>query len=223
MQAQTTTVYCDNHPSAAATARCLVCGTALCEECVAVRDSSQFCSLHASEDASKSTALSRPDFVTRAIAYVTDGAILFGVGAIMLSIVMSLLRPAMSFDMTLLLHLLLFTAALALYTTYFTYRDGQTPGKALFRLRVRDVEGKPISAGRAFLRWVGYFLSTITLFAGFLVAIKDPNKQAWHDKLARTIVVGPSLGAGEKLQAIGLLTVALAVEALYALFTASVR
>jgi uncharacterized RDD family membrane protein YckC len=223
-----TAIACDNHPSVAAIARCLVCGAPLCEECAVVVESHHVCAAHAIDlelvrEGRSAIELPRPDFITRAMAYVADGAILFGVGTLMLSIVMALLRPTISFDATVLAHLVLFTAALAIYTTYFISQHGRTPGQALFHLRVVDVEGKTISISRAFLRWVGYFICTVTLFIGFLAATRDKLGQGWHDKLAGTVVVGPSLSGAEKLRAGVTLFIVLIVEAMYAVFTASVR
>jgi uncharacterized RDD family membrane protein YckC len=189
----------------------------------------QVCAAHATDlrlahEQRPPPELQRPDITTRAIAYVTDGVLLFGTGAFMLSIVMALLRPAISFDATVLIHVALFTAALAIYTTYFISQHGRTPGQEMFHLRVLDVEGGAhISVWRAFLRWVGYLVSTLTLFIGFLVAARDRWGQGWPDRLAGTVVVGPSLNGAQKLRAIVTLGIILLLEAVYALFTVSVR
>jgi uncharacterized RDD family membrane protein YckC len=222
-------VTCDQHPASAAVARCLVCGVPLCAECAVEVEGHHVCAAHATDfrllrEQRPPPELPRPDITTRAIAYVTDGVVLFGIGAFMLSIIMALLRPAISFDATILIHVALFTAALAIYTTYFISQQGRTPGQALYHLRVVDAEGgATISVGRAFLRWFGYLISTLTFFYGFLIAAKDRWGQGWPDKLAGTIVVGPSLGGAQKLRAIVTLGILLFLEALYALFTISVR
>jgi uncharacterized RDD family membrane protein YckC len=65
---------------------------------------------------------------------------------------------------------------------------GRTPGKALFGLRVVRADGTPVRLGRATLRSLGYFFSAI-LLVGFLWILADPRRQAWHDKLAGTLVV----------------------------------
>lgn len=221
-------VRCDNHPSTAATTRCLVCGVALCPECAVAVEGHDVCAAHApsfqmAREGRPPAELPRPDIATRAIAYVTDGVILFGTGAFMLSIVMILLRPYVSFTGAIVAHFALFTAALAIYTTYFISQHGRTPGQELFHLRVVDLHGGEISIGRAFKRWVGYFVSTLTLFYGFLVAAKDRLGQGWPDKLAGTVVVGPSLDTSHKLRAGAILGVILLAEFIYALFTMSVR
>lgn len=69
--------------------------------------------------------------------------------------------------------------------------DGQaTPGKIAVRARIVDARtgGRP-GAGRFALRYAGYLVSALPLGLGFLWAAFDQRKQAWHDKLARTVVV----------------------------------
>ncbi|PIP08224.1 MAG: hypothetical protein COX51_04865, partial [Syntrophobacteraceae bacterium CG23_combo_of_CG06-09_8_20_14_all_50_8] len=43
--------------------------------------------------------------------------------------------------------------------------------------------------GIAFLRWIGYFISALPLYIGFLWVAFDGKKQGWHDKLAGTVVI----------------------------------
>jgi uncharacterized RDD family membrane protein YckC len=75
------------------------------------------------------------------------------------------------------------------YFTWFHGTTGQTPGKRLMGLRVIRDTGEAISFGTAFLRWVGYLISFLPLCIGFLWAGADRRKQAWHDKIAGTVVI----------------------------------
>ena len=75
------------------------------------------------------------------------------------------------------------------YFTYFHGTTGQTPGKRLMGLRVVRDSGEPIGLGLAFLRWAGYFISFMPMCMGFLWAGVDRRKQAWHDKIAGTVVI----------------------------------
>ncbi len=75
------------------------------------------------------------------------------------------------------------------YFTWFNGTTGQTPGKRLMGLRVVRDTGEAISFGTAFLRWVGYLISFLPLCMGFLWAGVDRRKQAWHDKIAGTVVI----------------------------------
>jgi uncharacterized RDD family membrane protein YckC len=65
---------------------------------------------------------------------------------------------------------------------------GRTPGKALFGLRVVRADGTPVRLGRAVVRALGYLLSAILLL-GFLWVLVDPDRKAWHDRIAGTAVV----------------------------------
>jgi uncharacterized RDD family membrane protein YckC len=72
---------------------------------------------------------------------------------------------------------------------FWTWR-GQTPGMMLLGLRIaRDADGTPPGLARSILRYVGYVISTIVLFIGFIWVAFDRKKQGWHDKIAGTVVV----------------------------------
>jgi uncharacterized RDD family membrane protein YckC len=75
------------------------------------------------------------------------------------------------------------------YFTYFHGTTGQTPGKRLMGLRVVQDTGEALSLGTAFLRWVGYIVSALPMLMGFIWAGVDRRKQAWHDKIAGTVVI----------------------------------
>jgi len=76
-----------------------------------------------------------------------------------------------------------------IYYTYFIGASGQTIGKIICHLRVIQTNEEPLNYGQAFLRWVGYIVSSIFLYLGFLWIAIDPNAQVWHDKIADTYVV----------------------------------
>jgi uncharacterized RDD family membrane protein YckC len=75
------------------------------------------------------------------------------------------------------------------YFTWFHGTTGQTPGKRLMGLRVVQDTGEQLTLGMAFLRWVGYIISALPLLMGFIWAGVDRRKQAWHDKIAGTVVI----------------------------------
>ena len=65
-----------------------------------------------------------------------------------------------------------------------------TPGKLLTHLSIVDAKtgGKP-SAGQFIGRYLGYYVSMLPLFLGFVWVAFDKRKQGWHDKLAGTVVI----------------------------------
>jgi len=77
------------------------------------------------------------------------------------------------------------------YFTYFVGRErGQTPGMSAVGIRVISFDGSgSIGYGRAFIRWIGGYISAVVIFIGFLWMLWDKEKQCWHDKLASDVVV----------------------------------
>lgn len=77
-----------------------------------------------------------------------------------------------------------------LYFTLFESSLKQaTPGKLALGILVTDLNGRPISFGRANGRYWGKVISVMTLFIGFILAGFTQKKQALHDIMAETLVV----------------------------------
>ena len=95
------------------------------------------------------------------------------------------------FSSLLLLILVFYIAINIAYFTYFHGTTGRTPGKMLLGLQVCSADGTEVSFGIAFLRAVGYLVSSLllTIPIGFIWAAFDKKKQAWHDKIAGTVVI----------------------------------
>lgn len=66
---------------------------------------------------------------------------------------------------------------------------GATVGKWLLGLRVVRADGNPPTIARSLIRFVGYGLSAIVFFLGFIWVLFDEERRAWHDELAGTWVV----------------------------------
>ena len=80
---------------------------------------------------------------------------------------------------------IMFVATIALWVRY----QG-TPGKLLLGCQIVDANsGEPMSYKQAVIRYLGYFVSMMTLFVGFLWIAWDKRKQGFHDKMANTVVV----------------------------------
>jgi len=75
------------------------------------------------------------------------------------------------------------------YFTYFHGSTGRTPGKMLLGLQVVSLDGSRISFGIAFLRSIGYLVSSIVFCLGYIWIGFDRKKQGWHDKIANTVVI----------------------------------
>lgn len=72
---------------------------------------------------------------------------------------------------------------------FWIYRSA-TPGKMVLGLSIVDANtgGKP-TTGQFIGRYLGYYVSMIPLFLGFIWVGIDKRKQGWHDKLAGTVVI----------------------------------
>lgn len=75
------------------------------------------------------------------------------------------------------------------YFTYFIGICGKTPGKMFCGIKVIRDDGEPMTYGTAFLRWIGYLVSSLPLNLGFIWIVFDRRKQGFHDKIAGTVVI----------------------------------
>ena len=67
--------------------------------------------------------------------------------------------------------------------------QGTTVGGIICRLRVARIDGAPIRFTEAAVRGLSSILSTLVVGLGWLWILWDPERQAWHDKIAGTLVV----------------------------------
>ena len=135
--------------------------------------------------------------IARLVAYIVDGfvaGIIASVIALVLSFVIAALATAGADAAAGLGALGLVVAVFAVMLLYFPYfwakQNGQTPGMKLLRIRVvRDADGGPITWGPALLRLVGYWISSMVFYIGFLWILVDSRKRGWHDLIAGTCVI----------------------------------
>jgi uncharacterized RDD family membrane protein YckC len=83
----------------------------------------------------------------------------------------------------------LFLPALALYGAVLWKLRGATIGGIIFGLKVVRSDGNPSDWVTMFVRALACFFSLIVVGLGFFWIAFDPEKQAWHDKIAGTVVV----------------------------------
>ena len=88
----------------------------------------------------------------------------------------------------------LMIAVSLLYQVIFIGKKGATPGKKFMKLRVTFPDGQyPIGIGKAFIRMIGYMISGMICYIGFLMIIFDKEQhRALHDKIAGTVVLRES-------------------------------
>ena len=78
--------------------------------------------------------------------------------------------------------------ALAYHVGFIAWK-GTTVGGIIMQLRVVRVDGTPVRGADALVRGLASVFSTVVLGLGFLWIIRDPERQAWHDRIAGTYVV----------------------------------
>jgi uncharacterized RDD family membrane protein YckC len=78
---------------------------------------------------------------------------------------------------------------LAIYGAVMWKLKGATVGGIVFDLHVVRLDGRPIEWETAIVRALGCFLSLAVVGLGFIWIAFDDGSQAWHDKIAGTVVV----------------------------------
>lgn len=67
---------------------------------------------------------------------------------------------------------------------------GRTLGMSLIGIRVEETtHPEDVTFSRAFLRFIGLYVSLIPLGLGYWWVLIDKKHQGWHDKLGNTVVV----------------------------------
>ena len=146
----------------------------------------------------------RAGFLRRFVAFLTDVLILDLAGGLLAYPLQKKFELSMddilgpwvsggSFSHSMILFFLCYTLLLTLlwgfYFTFFIGWNGQTPGKKWLGIQVLLEDGQVPDTKTAFTRFIGYLVSGGPFFVGFLWALFNKEKQTWHDKMARTIVI----------------------------------
>jgi uncharacterized RDD family membrane protein YckC len=122
-------------------------------------------------------AMPRAGFWIRMAALLLD--------VLLVGFVMTLLHPFGNF------HIMV----LAIYGAVMWKLRGTTVGGIVCDLHVVRLDGRPLDWETAIVRALGCFLSLFVVFLGFIWIAFDANNQAWHDKIAGTVVVRAKRGA----------------------------
>jgi serine/threonine protein kinase len=134
-------------------------------------------------------------FGRRALAFIIDNMLIATLYTLLFACPLAVVpNPTTPEDENLLTELtcvvsLLFLLLYVWYYIFLPARSGQTWGKKATGIRVIAKDGSPPGKARCFVRLIGYWLSTLILYIGFLMPLWDEEKQALHDKVASTYVV----------------------------------
>jgi uncharacterized RDD family membrane protein YckC len=125
---------------------------------------------------------------SRFLALLVDVAIILGVAAGLNTVLQKVLSTGVAQAASTTIGFILFTG----YPIWFELRhQGRTPGKRVFRLRVVDGRGLPITLEQSFVRNILRALDFAPGFYGIggLVSLLDGNHRRLGDILADTLVV----------------------------------
>jgi uncharacterized RDD family membrane protein YckC len=77
-----------------------------------------------------------------------------------------------------------------LYQTFFVTTYGATPGKMVMKIRIIEINSvaSPTLIS-ALNRGIFRVISEMILYIGFLWGFLDENRQTWHDKSSKTLVI----------------------------------
>ncbi len=162
-----------------------------CPRCGAANEqSSVYCfscglPLEGAPAASRSSSIGKPaGFWIRFGAYLIDVIILITIEAILAALLqLDYFSDELGiFDLlSLLIDALYFSLAVGIW--------GTTLGKRALRLYVIRVDDSKVGIGRAFARYLSYFVSVITIGIGFLMIAFRRDKRGLHDLICDTQVV----------------------------------
>lgn len=117
-------------------------------------------------------------FFVRAAAFCTDWLVLGAIGIVTAFVANSFLAAAFAM-----------VAAGFVCSVGFWLADGATPGKMLFRLKVRMINGEDLDPVAAVIRYFAYLGSGLLLGVGFFAMLFNEEKRGFHDMISNTIVI----------------------------------
>lgn len=201
-------IPCVNHPNRRATTSCAQCGARLCDACAVNTGGLDFCRVCAGvgepTEAERLRKLPvvdwrtapRVGFGTRLAAGAVDWIILIAAAAIAAAVLrlaggVMPLEPA-SFARAPAVcwgYWLVSAAGAAAYFILLTAGGGQTPGKQAMSIAVVQRDGTAPRLRSAGIAFAGSIVSLAVFGLGYLAILIDPERRAWHDRWAGTMVV----------------------------------
>lgn len=76
-----------------------------------------------------------------------------------------------------------------LFYGWFWTHGGQTLGMRAWRLRLLDIDGRPVTWRHALIRVAGAQVSLLVVGLGYLWVLFDRDGLAWHDRWSKTRLV----------------------------------
>jgi uncharacterized RDD family membrane protein YckC len=128
-------------------------------------------------------------FWSRFLGYLID-SIFLGLFACVVGLIIGILANLENLE---ILNVISTVAALTapFYYVAFWAMAGATPGKIMLGMRIVGPDGgiDGIGWGRAILRLIGSFVSSLFFYLGYVWIAIDRENRGWHDRIAGTHVV----------------------------------
>ena len=120
--------------------------------------------------------------------YIIDIVVM--IGAVLMFAFLGVILGAMGFDILTTLVILVSIVIPIVYFPYFWKTTGQTPGAKMMGIKiVRDRDGGPLGWGAAILRLIGYAISGMVFYIGYIWIFIDKRKRGWFDLIAGTVAI----------------------------------
>jgi uncharacterized RDD family membrane protein YckC len=125
---------------------------------------------------------------SRLMGYIIDVIVI--IGAVLCFAFLGVILGAMGFDFLTTIVILVSIVIPIVYFPYFWKTSGQTPGAKMAGVKVvRDKDGGPLGWGAAILRLIGYAISGMVFYIGFIWIFVDKRKRGWFDLIAGTVAI----------------------------------
>lgn len=187
--------FCDAHAGSMAVSFCISCGRALCPQCEQLVESRPYCRpcltqdkkqqiagavsrLRPSDEAVESAreaavgVLHNKELRRIAAAFIDLFAVLIAAVPLMVvfwAVSMPILREVHGLSLSVSYYVSLILVS-AVYYIVSHYKWGRTAGKHFLGLEVVRFDGRPLTAGGAFWRWIGVQTALIWAFTGWWLA-----------------------------------------------------
>jgi uncharacterized RDD family membrane protein YckC len=131
-------------------------------------------------------------FPSRAVAFVIDNLVIListSAGILVTSATINALFPThKELEVSPWLYALILSGVGFTYFVGFWTFVGSTPAMFIFGLRLTRINGERVGVVRAAVRWLAFGVSALFFGLGYLWVLFDRRHQAWHDKIARTVM-----------------------------------
>ncbi len=128
-------------------------------------------------------------FDLRMLATAIDWFIVFGIFAFFELLVALYVSDTTATQQNIISGLLLLPFLKLFYHVYMENHQQATIGKKLISIKVTNLQGLQPSLQQIIYRNLSKILSTLVFFAGYFYLFLNKKQQAFHDKLADTLVV----------------------------------